>query len=146
MQRVYRRFQGRFTVGAVGVLLNAAGEVLLVEHVLHPRQPWGLPGGWVSRNELPQKAVEREFHEETGLGVRVTHPLDIWPGQHWRNHIDMAFAVEMVDTEQLNSAPQIRLSGEFLSYQWASLDSLPALFPEHRHVISLAVKQQQRNA
>ena len=43
----------KYTMGAVGVLFNARGQVLLVEHVFHPKTPWGLPGGWANRsNEL----------------------------------------------------------------------------------------------
>ena len=45
--------------------LMTQGQVLLVEHVFHPYAPWGLPGGWIDRNESPsQTAVIRELQEE----------------------------------------------------------------------------------
>jgi 8-oxo-dGTP pyrophosphatase MutT (NUDIX family) len=58
-------------VGAVGVVFNDAGEVLLLEHVFRPNYKWGLPGGWVERNENPADTVRREFEEEVGLQVEV---------------------------------------------------------------------------
>ena len=80
-QRVWSRLQARYSLGAVGVVLNAAGEILLLEHVFHPVFPWGLPGGWVNRHESPAAAVERELREETGLEVRVLAPLTVALGE-----------------------------------------------------------------
>jgi 8-oxo-dGTP pyrophosphatase MutT (NUDIX family) len=135
-QVFYRRFQPRFTAGAVGVLLDDQERVLLVEHVFHARHPWGLPGGWVGRNELPSQAVEREFLEETGLAVKTLYPLEVWSSRFWRNHIDLAFAVQSV--EPLSDLP-LRLSGELLAYRWAGQDELPPLLSEHYRVIELAL-------
>lgn len=58
-------------VGAVGVIFNNAGQVLLVEHVFRPYYPWGLPGGWVERGEDPADTVQREIEEELQLQVEV---------------------------------------------------------------------------
>ena len=54
-----------------GCCVNDADEFLLVEHVFHPRLPWGLPGGWIGFNEDPVKTVQREIQEELGLDVSV---------------------------------------------------------------------------
>ncbi|MCQ3928952.1 MAG: hypothetical protein DPW16_00710 [Chloroflexi bacterium] len=134
---IMRWFQPRFTAGAVGVLLNNVDEVLLVEHVFHSKIPWGLPGGWVNRNELLTAAVEREFFEETGLKVKTLYPLNTWSSPYWKNHIDVAFAVELVDNTM--SHPPLTLSRELLAYQWLSRAELPQLFREHVHVIDLAL-------
>ncbi len=61
----------RHYVGAVGVILNQAGQVLLLQHVFRPYYPWGLPGGWVERGEDPADTVRREVFEELGLPVEV---------------------------------------------------------------------------
>lgn len=141
IQRVVRCLHGRFTIGAVGVLLDQEQRVLLVEHVFHPKTPWGLPGGWVNRNELPQKAVEREFLEETGLKVIATHPLGVWSSKYLHKHVDMAFAVELDGAQSLID---LKLSDELLNYQWVRYDEAPRLFPEHTRAIDLAVKQRHR--
>jgi ADP-ribose pyrophosphatase YjhB (NUDIX family) len=134
MRFIYRRFQPRFTVGAVGVLFNEKQEVLIVEHVFHSLYPWGLPGGWVDSGEMPDQAVVREFREETRLEVKVTHPIAVWSNRYWKNHIDMAFAVTM------DGSPRdgIHLSSELLSYRWASVDNLPPMLIAHHRVIEMA--------
>lgn len=62
-------------VGAVGVVFNDAGEILLIEHVFRPYFPWGLPGGWIERGEDPADAVRREIEEEVRLQVEVKELL-----------------------------------------------------------------------
>ena len=138
MQSAYRIIQPRFTVGAVGVLLNEADEILLVEHVFHPEHPWGLPGGWVDANELPSLAVEREFLEEVNLAIKVVHPLEIWSNRFWFNHLDMAFIVKL--NEPLPA--KLKLSAELSDYKWFTRDKLPHLLPDHYRVIDLALHYQ----
>ena len=65
----YRFIQPKYSVGVIGVVMNSDGKILLVEHVFHPRLPWGLPGGWINFNEDPAEAVERELSEELALDV-----------------------------------------------------------------------------
>ncbi len=137
MQHLVRRLQGRFTVGAVGVLLDDKERVLLVEHVFHPEFPWGPPGGWSNRNELPQRTVEREFKEETNLDIISIRPLNVWKSARWRNHLNLAFLVELANPNAPNS---ICLSGELLDYQWASHNALPPMFPEHIKLVDIAIK------
>jgi len=61
----------RHPVGALGVIFDGQGRVLLVEHAFRTDFPWGLPGGWVERGEEPREAVARELREELGLDVEV---------------------------------------------------------------------------
>lgn len=60
-------------VAAVGALVsNDANQLLLVRRANEPgKGRWGLPGGFVDRNETIELALEREVFEETGL--RVIH-------------------------------------------------------------------------
>jgi 8-oxo-dGTP pyrophosphatase MutT (NUDIX family) len=68
-------FGPRHHVGAVGVVFNNKGEVLLVEHVFRPNYNWGLPGGWVERGENPADTVRREFGEELGATLDIKQLL-----------------------------------------------------------------------
>ncbi len=135
-QRGMRLIQPRFTVGAVGVLLDASGErVLLVEHVFHAVKPWGMPGGWLNRNEDPARAVEREFFEETGLRVRAVRPLVVRLATDIRGHMDMIYLC-VLDGER-DTMP-IRLSKELLGYRWTPLDDLPPLGTDQQEAIRAA--------
>jgi len=130
VQRVYGLVQPRFTVGVVGVLVDPAGQVLLVEHVLHAHKPWGLPGGWLARGEDPAQTAEREFFEETGLRVRAVRPLLIERAPDMRAHMDVVYLCE------LDGHPQaIRLSHELLGYRWAPRNALPPLVAFHEKAI-----------
>lgn len=61
----------RQATGALGVIVGRDGRVLIAEHLTRPEEPWGLPGGWLQRGELPEDGLVREIEEELGLAVTV---------------------------------------------------------------------------
>ena len=134
-QRVWSRLQARYSLGAVGVVLNAAGEILLLEHVFHPVFPWGLPGGWVNRHESPAAAVVRELREETGLEIRVLAPLTVALGET-SGHLDLVFLCR-------TDGGEIRLSDEILNYRWCDPADVPALLPVHCLAIEQALRLRE---
>ncbi|WP_416972506.1 NUDIX domain-containing protein [Streptomyces sp. 4F14] len=64
----------RRRVGALGMIRNEEGEVLLVRKN-YGDYKWNLPGGSAEGDEAPYEALQREIHEETGLNVRSTNLL-----------------------------------------------------------------------
>lgn len=129
-RRFWRLGQPKFSAGAVGVVFNDSGHILLVEHVFHPYAPWGLPGGWVDRNESPADTVRRELHEELGLVVE-TGPILV-AETNFRNHLDLAYLCYPTGTIG-------RLSRELLAWDWFAADCLPKLQPFHSRAISRAL-------
>jgi ADP-ribose pyrophosphatase YjhB (NUDIX family) len=127
---VIRRTRARFTAGVVGVVLNPAGQILLVEHVFHAQTPWGLPGGWLERGESPDEGLRRELREELGLTVTVEEPLLVRSGLRG-THIDMAFLCHTRGSVQ-------HLCNELLDYRWTTCSDLPPLAPFHRAVVEAA--------
>jgi ADP-ribose pyrophosphatase YjhB (NUDIX family) len=127
--------QPRFTVGVVGVLLDEKAErVLLVGHVLHPKTPWGLPGGWIARGEDPAHTAEREFLEETGLHVRAVYPLLVQRAPDLHAHMDIVYRC-VLDGE----GQTVRLSHELLDYNWTPCDDLPPMVLFHVQSIRVAL-------
>lgn len=125
----------RFTAGVVGVVLDTEGRILIVEHVFHPRRPWGLPGGWLRAGERPAEGLAREIAEETGLRVEVLRPLLIDISQYGSHHLDIAFLC----------APRgdvTALSCELLSYEWARPDEMPLMVDFHRAVVDVLLEQE----
>lgn len=124
--------QTRFTAGVVGVIANDRGEILVVEHVFHPQNPWGLPGGWLGRNEGPIAALERELKEELGLAVDNMMPLIIESGYFTRSHLDIAYFCRAIGDVQ-------GLSNELLNYRWNHPSSLPKMPPFHNAAVQAAI-------
>ncbi len=131
--RVFWRFwQAKFTAGAVGIVFNSSGEVLLVEHVFHPYAPWGLPGGWVDRRESPATTVQRELREELGLKVQVDTVVLV--DLDFGDHLDFAYLCH-------SSNGVGALSRELLGFQWCALDALPKLQTFHYRAIQAAAER-----
>lgn len=130
---VWRIRQPRFTAGVVAVVLNDVGQVLLVEHVFHPHNPWGLPGGWVDRHEDPAETVLRELREELELDAEVGALL--LAKLAFGNHLDFAYRC-------YTSGSIGRLSSELLDYRWIDPTDLPRLQTFHHAAIQQALAIQ----
>ena len=135
-QTLYRIFQPRLTVGAVGAVFNSEGRLLIVEHVFHPLYPWGLPGGWMGRHEEPAETVCREVREETGLAVIPEKPLLVVRTPYLPMHLDIAFLCRLADGID---GRHIRLSSELLSYRWAAPDEIPPMASFSRRAVEAAL-------
>lgn len=133
--RIWRLGQARYSLGAVGVVLNDDGQILLLKHVFHPTHPWGLPGGWVDRNERPSDTVIREIREETGLRVEVLAPLIVDFGVY-AGHLDLAYLCRL-------DGGHVSLNSEILAYRWADPNDLPSLFEFQNRAIKKALRLQE---
>ena len=131
-----RRLQGRYTLGVVAVIMDKQGRTLIVEHVFHPRRPWGLPGGWVGHDEEPAAAIARELREELQLTARPVEPIHI--AKSFRSHIDIAFLCEA-------QSPIGKLSRELLNYKWVEPHQLSDLHPFHHKAIEMAFERARRS-
>jgi len=137
-QAVYRLWQERITAGVVGAIFDADGRLLIVEHVFHPKLPWGLPGGWMNRNEEPGETIQREIREETGLMIEVVKPLLIARTPFLRAHLDIAYLCKLLD-----SAAPVHLSGELLAHEWVNPLSLPPMANFHARVVKAAIAERK---
>jgi ADP-ribose pyrophosphatase YjhB (NUDIX family) len=128
---LYRFIQPKYTLGVVGLVFNEKREILLVEHVFHPKLPWGLPGGWVGFNEDPMLAVTRELKEELDLDVRITQIVKVERTQY--HHVDMAFLCDASNVPALMTA-------ELLGFRWFPVEQLPRMHKFHYHAIHHALE------
>src|SRR5262249_34057673 len=137
-QGLYRIWQPWVTVGAVGTVFNAQGQLLIVEHVFHPIFPWGLPGGWMAPNEGPEETVRREIFEETALHVEVVKPLLILQAPSFKRHLDVAYLCLLPPDFDDR---MIHLSDELLDYQWCDPQHVPPMTLFHHRTIRAAVDE-----
>lgn len=61
----YARATRGVTLGVRGLVTDAAGQVLLIEHTYVPG--WYMPGGGVEHGESGEEALAREMVEEAGV-------------------------------------------------------------------------------
>lgn len=121
--------QPRYSIGVLGVVCNDEGHILLVEHVFHPHFPWGLPGGWIGRDETPENAVQRELKEELELEIEIERLLIV--RRTYPRHLDFAFLCRAC-------GPVGKLSFELLNYRWVAIEDLPYLYRFHYDAICAA--------
>lgn len=131
---LYRLGRPRFSAGVTGVVFNAAGEVLLVEHAFHGSNPWGLPGGWVDRAEQLDEAIVRELQEELQLTVQAENVVHTQLSKGWRYHIHITFLC----TPQGDVG---ELSPELLAFRWLPIEDLPDKMPSFQRQAILKASQ-----
>ncbi|MBV9994614.1 MAG: NUDIX domain-containing protein [Caulobacteraceae bacterium] len=117
--RAYWRVSRGMTLGVRAVVVNAEGEVLLVEHTYS--HGWHLPGGGVERGETVEAALARELVEEAGVVMNGPPTLvgvrDNYAAFHG-DHV-VCFRIDRWTRGEATSR------GEILHTCWAAPDALP---------------------
>lgn len=122
LHRCYTWIVRPVSIGATGVVLNEAGDVLLVR--LSYRNGWYLPGGGVNRGEAGHQTLERELKEELSLNADVTSS-DL-AGVHYHriggkhDHV-LVYLVRSWDGSQ-----DLRGNIEIDEFRFFPVDSLPS--------------------
>jgi 8-oxo-dGTP pyrophosphatase MutT (NUDIX family) len=118
-----------FMVGAMALIQDDHGRILILEHTYRREWPWGLPGGWLKRAESPETGLAREVFEETGLRVRVDRLLgaDFWGS----SQLDLLFSCTV-------ESGTYQSSDETGSHRWALPEQLPELLPNQAALLRKA--------
>ena len=118
-----------FMVGAMALIQDEQGRILVLEHTYRRKCPWGLPGGWLKRAESPEQGLAREVYEETGFRVAVEDLL----------------AADFFERAQLDLLYRCRLlsgayhaTDETSRHRWADPVDLPDLLPNQRDLLAKA--------
>ena len=135
--RVFRRLPRRlriavvhlvspnFSVGALPVVEQADGRVLLVRHSYRPN--WGLPGGLAKRGEAIGAAARREALEEVNLPIVLVGEPTVVVEPHSRR-VDVIFRAAPAPDADLDDVRPT--SPEVVDVGWFSPQELPELQPE----------------
>lgn len=140
-------------IGVNVVCLDSEKHILLLKHVFHPLAPWGLPGGWMDRNESPAECALRELREETGIDFATEGEviqISRNPGPDHINivylaHVDTVKPTTKVDGSEITESrwitptetPDLLTKETVLAIEkaWAS-HQIPFNYPEHQIVYS----------
>lgn len=107
---------------AVGVVLNAAGEVLLAHRGAHQHQGnrWEFPGGKIEAGETLAAALMREFKEEVNLHLIIEAGLQPWQViEH--DYGDKKVRLEVAIVKQFSGTPEGK---EGQTVEWVPLNEL----------------------
>jgi ADP-ribose pyrophosphatase YjhB (NUDIX family) len=122
----------RQRVGVALITFNPSEEVLLFRHVFHPSNPWGLPGGWLGRDEAPGDGLTRELREEAGLAATLGPPIHI-VSESPPHHL-IVFYLGWLE------AGEMKLNREIIEARWFALGELPRpLWPSSERAIAAAL-------
>ncbi|PJF34829.1 MAG: NUDIX hydrolase [Candidatus Thermofonsia Clade 1 bacterium] len=132
-------------LGVAGVVINAAGEVLLQRR--SDNGQWALPGGALDPGEEPAEAVVREVWEETGVLVAPERVVAIHGGEEFFVRYpngDQAYIVSITFAcRPLRGEPHVN-DDESLEVRYFSPDQLPPLPERTRLRIDLALQNDPR--
>jgi mutator protein MutT len=127
---------------AVAIIVNNDNKILLLKRAddseIWMPNKWGLVGGGIEKGETPQKAIEREIQEETGLEIKKF----IKSFSINRN----ADSIEHIFACRYNGEPtDIRLNDENTNYGWYDTSEMEYLntVPHLMEYITLAFKKYE---
>lgn len=112
------QFWGKQGAGAL-ILCSQTKRFLIAKRSEDVNEPhtWGIWGGAIDANELPESAVERELHEETGYsGDLKLIPLVVFKSGEFKYHNFLAIVSEEFEPE---------LNWETETFVWTDLENFP---------------------
>jgi ADP-ribose pyrophosphatase YjhB (NUDIX family) len=122
VRKVYLRLRyAHFAVGVAGLIRDERGRVLLVHRTYSREEPWALPGGWVEGRDQPERGLERELLEETGLQFRAGRVLAV---QRAGFAVVVLLAAELADGSSLS---EFRPSAEVSELTWVEVAQVARL-------------------
>lgn len=118
------------------VVLNAAGQVLLVRRSVEPKKGlWCLPGGFLELGESPEAGALRELEEETGLSGSIDSLLGVAnvPNSEYDTVLMIGYRVQRYQGRQ-------KPGDDADAIGWFDVDALPPVaFDSHLRFIRQVV-------
>lgn len=111
-------------VVADAIIINNKNQILLVMRAKHTFRggKWGLPGGYLDRNETTKEAVMREVSEETNLKAKSAELFKVIDNPNRRNEQRQNVCFVYVVSATGDPKPQV---SEVSEVKWFKLDELP---------------------
>jgi ADP-ribose pyrophosphatase YjhB (NUDIX family) len=122
-----RLIEPRFRVTAGAVIVDEAGRVLLLKHVLRKGSGWGIPGGFLEQKEQPEEAIRRELREEVGLELKSVRIA-------FARTLEKFHQVEIIYLcRPSNNSEPVPRSIEISQVEWFQTDALPPELSAEQH-------------
>ena len=121
-------------VGGDGAIFDDSGRVLLMRRA--DDGTWCLPCGWTEPGEAPSQTVVREVKEETGLDVRPTELVGLFPRPAGGRNGPHAVISVLYLCEVEDGA--LTCSSEGLELRYWEVDDVPVWFAHHERMARAA--------
>lgn len=130
MRRLFLRILNpSFMVGAMALIQDEQGRVLVLEHTYRRHTPWGMPGGWLKNAESPEAGLVREVYEETGFQIEVQELVAA--AFYEKVQLDLCYRCRVISgTYTANE--------ETRSHRWVAPADLPPLLPNQQRMLRRA--------
>ncbi|MEM9772990.1 MAG: NUDIX domain-containing protein [Chloroflexota bacterium] len=117
-------------VGVNVVCFDQNNRILMLNHVFHPLSPWGLPGGWMDRNETPDQCGLRELREETGITDATIQQTLAYFRNPGPDHLNIIMLAELNEIQ-----PQVEIDhSEIVDFKWITPEMVPDSITFHTAV------------
>jgi len=130
-----RMYRAKFRASVAAMVFDEQGRILLFKHT-YRKFEWGIPAGGLEYNEQPEKAIVREFFEETSMQIKVEKLLLAESSKEDRN-ISLVYLCKIM-------SGVFEESHEISEMKYFDVNDLPhMLFAEKNliHVVAKSLKE-----
>ena len=127
-----RLYRPKFRAAVAAMIFDEQGRILLFKHT-YRKFEWGIPAGGLEYGEQPEKAIVREFFEETGMQIKVEKLLMAESSKEDRN-ISLIYLCNI-------TSGTFRESPEISEMKYFDMNDLPHLLFAEKELIKSIVKE-----
>ncbi len=125
-----RMYRPKFRASVAAMIFDEQGRILLFKHT-YRKFEWGIPAGGLEYNEQPDRAIVREFFEETGMRIEVEKLLLAESSKEDHN-ISLIFLCKIVSGTFAESS-------EISEMKYFDVNALPKMLFAEKELIRWAV-------
>ena len=114
------------------MIVDEQGRILLFKHT-YRKFEWGIPAGGLEYGEQPDKAIVREFFEETGMQIKVEKLLMAESSKEDHN-ISLIFLCKIV-------SGTFKESSEISEMKYYDVNDLPHMLFGEKNLIRKVVEE-----
>ncbi len=127
-----RMYRPRFRAAVAAMIFDEQGRILLFKHT-YRKFEWGIPAGGLEYGEQPDKAIIREFFEETGMQIKVEKLLLAESSKEDHN-ISLIFLCKIV-------SGAFKESNEISEMKYFDVNDLPFMLFAEKKLIQLVASK-----
>jgi len=127
-----RMYRAKFRASVAAMVFDEQGRILLFKHT-YRKFEWGIPAGGLEYNEQPERAIVREFFEETSMQIKVEKLLLAESSKEDHN-ISLIYLCKIV-------SGMFEESNEISEMKYFDVNDLPHMLFAEKNLIRWAVKE-----